>query len=286
IFDCLGVANGVALPGTACNDNDASTGDDMWNASCLCAGQFIDCAGVPGGGAFLDNCASCVGGNTGLMACAQDCAGVWGGTSVTGTPCNDGDPFTNNDAWDENCNCVGFLDLQPDCAGIPGGAAFLDDCGICAGGNTGIVPNADPDDDELLNCEDNCSSAFNPSQADFDTDGVGDACDNCGWIYNPDQSDLNHNGVGDLCDVLSSMAEYDTEFSFSFHPNPSLGLVMVQCTVPGVRSLRFHNTIGERVFEAPLRQRLDLEALPQGVYIVLALDAEGRPLAQTRLVRQ
>ncbi|HMC97101.1 MAG TPA: hypothetical protein VKG92_05595, partial [Flavobacteriales bacterium] len=162
----------------------------------------------------------------------------------------------------------------------------LDDCGVCAGGNTGVVPNADPDNDELLNCEDNCSAAFNPDQADFDGDGVGDACDNCGWLYNPDQSDANGNGVGDPCDMLTGIPEGTNDFGFLFHPNPSLGSVMVQCSVPGVRSLRFHNAVGERVFEAPLRQRLDLEALTPGVYIVLALDAEGRPLAQTRLVRQ
>ncbi|MDZ7849107.1 MAG: T9SS type A sorting domain-containing protein [Owenweeksia sp.] len=33
----------------------------------------------------------------------------------------------------------------PDCHGDPGGSAFIDDCGVCAGGNTGITPNADKD---------------------------------------------------------------------------------------------------------------------------------------------
>jgi len=33
----------------------------------------------------------------------------------------------------------------PDCNGVAGGTAALDDCGICAGGNTGKIPNANKD---------------------------------------------------------------------------------------------------------------------------------------------
>lgn len=33
----------------------------------------------------------------------------------------------------------------PDCNGVPGGAAAIDDCGVCAGGNTGKTPNANKD---------------------------------------------------------------------------------------------------------------------------------------------
>src|SRR5690606_18378365 len=38
----------------------------------------LDCAGVPGGSAYLDNCGTCVGGTTGEEACVQDCNGEWG----------------------------------------------------------------------------------------------------------------------------------------------------------------------------------------------------------------
>jgi len=56
-----------------------------------------DCSGIMGGTAYVDDCGSCVGGDTGLEACVQDCNGDWGGTAV------------------------------------------IDDCGICAGGNTGLT---------------------------------------------------------------------------------------------------------------------------------------------------
>ena len=55
-----------------------------------------DCNGIYGGSAFVDNCGSCVGGNTGINACVQDCNGIYGGS------------------------------------------AFVDNCGSCVGGNTGV----------------------------------------------------------------------------------------------------------------------------------------------------
>lgn len=36
-----------------------------------------------------------------------DCTGVLWGTSTVGTPCDDGDPATENDIWNGNCYCVG-----------------------------------------------------------------------------------------------------------------------------------------------------------------------------------
>ncbi|MEZ4756936.1 MAG: hypothetical protein R2817_08925 [Flavobacteriales bacterium] len=74
-FDCEGVANGSALPGTPCNDGNASTGNDTWNANCQCVGQVIDCLGVAGG------------------------------TALPGTSCNDGNANTIN-VWSANCTAL------------------------------------------------------------------------------------------------------------------------------------------------------------------------------------
>ena len=44
--------------------------------------EYIDCNGDCFGTASEDNCGTCVGGNTGINACVQDCADAWGGDSV------------------------------------------------------------------------------------------------------------------------------------------------------------------------------------------------------------
>lgn len=68
---------GNAEPGTACNDGDAGTVNDVVGDDCVCRGVPLDCNGVPNGPA------------------------------MPGTPCNDGDPFTQNDTWGNDCQCSG-----------------------------------------------------------------------------------------------------------------------------------------------------------------------------------
>lgn len=73
--------------------------------------EFVDCAGVAGGEAYIDDCGECVGGTTGLLpnqTCEQDCNGTWGGN------------------------------------------AFIDSCGDCVGGTTGKIPCATYKKDRAL----------------------------------------------------------------------------------------------------------------------------------------
>ncbi|MBK6342202.1 MAG: gliding motility-associated C-terminal domain-containing protein [Flavobacteriales bacterium] len=63
LIDCLGVPGGSALVGTACDDSNALTGNDIYDANCNCAGQLIDCLGVPGGTALVGT--ACDDGNAG-----------------------------------------------------------------------------------------------------------------------------------------------------------------------------------------------------------------------------
>ncbi|HMN05102.1 MAG TPA: T9SS type A sorting domain-containing protein, partial [Flavobacteriales bacterium] len=109
--------------GTATLDNCGTcVGGNTGAVACV-----QDCHGDWGGTATLDNCGTCVGGNTGAVACVQDCHGDWGGT-----------------AYVDNCStCVGgntgLTPCAADCHGDFGGTAYLDNCGTCVGGNTGAV---------------------------------------------------------------------------------------------------------------------------------------------------
>ena len=129
--DCAGVNNGPALPGTACSDGNANTGNDTWNANCTCAGQVIDCAGVPGGtttsGSPCDDGNANTDGDVYDANCqcaglALDCLGVPGGTTVQGTACDDGDAATGNDVYNASCQCAGQL---IDCLGVSGGTTTV-----------------------------------------------------------------------------------------------------------------------------------------------------------------
>ncbi|MBK6629470.1 MAG: thrombospondin type 3 repeat-containing protein [Flavobacteriales bacterium] len=232
------------------------TNNDGWDADCNCFGflVLVDCAGVPNGNAF------------------------------PGTPCDDGDVNTGNDTWDANCACNG---QEYDCAGVPGGTAYVDACGVCASGTTGIVADPDSDQDGLLDCMDGCPYAFDPDQSDFDQDGIGDACDNCSWIANPDQADTDGNGIGDVCDQANAIAEMSGTAQFTFAPNPAREEVHITAMPDGVRRVQLVALTGAVVLNIEATQRrIALDAVPVGVYQIMALDADGRPLAQGRLVRQ
>jgi PKD repeat protein len=119
---------------------------------------ITDCAGVPGGTAFFDECGICVGGTTGLDECPQDCYGEYGGTAYF-DPC--GNCVGGNTGLDE---CV------QDCHGVFGGEAMIDGCGQCAGGTTGVIP-----------CEPDCNGDFL---------GVA-SIDACGVCRQPEDPDFN-----------------------------------------------------------------------------------------------
>ena len=77
--------------------------------------------------------------------------------------------------------------------------------GICGCG----VPDTDIDNDEKLDCEDNCPGTYNPDQADTDGDKIGDVCDNCISIANPDQADTDSDRLGNACDNCPNIGNAD-----------------------------------------------------------------------------
>lgn len=67
--------------------------------------------GNPNGDWILRICSSgSTGGNlryANLVFAPLDCEGTPNGSATAGTPCNDGDPYTVNDQWNAECDCVG-----------------------------------------------------------------------------------------------------------------------------------------------------------------------------------
>ena len=146
--DCLGVSGGSALPGTSCNDGNANTINDLYNASCQCVGTpvIFDCLGVANGTALSGT--SCNDGNANTIndlynascQCAGtpvsfDCLGVANGTALPGTSCNDGNACTTGDIWNTNCQCLGTSNSPVATITASGSTSF------CTGGSVALYAN-------------------------------------------------------------------------------------------------------------------------------------------------
>ena len=83
--DCEGVPGGPAQPGTACDDNNDCTANDVYDANCNCAGTFAD----------SDSDGVC------------DADDLCPGGPEPGMGCNDGNASTINDTVDAGCQCMG-----------------------------------------------------------------------------------------------------------------------------------------------------------------------------------
>ena len=84
-YDCNGVLGGPAMPGTACNDNDVCTTNDVWTVACACAGTYQDTDGD-------------------LICDAQDDCPLLPG--MIGDACDAGPSFVLG-TIDAGCTCVG-----------------------------------------------------------------------------------------------------------------------------------------------------------------------------------
>ena len=108
-IDCLGVCGGTAVrdacgvcegtcDGTPTGDCDYECGcSDIPEGFCDCNGNRLDCAGVCGGEAYVDECGNCVGGTTDAVPCPDDCLGEAGG-DATYDICS----FCTPSDWDVN----------------------------------------------------------------------------------------------------------------------------------------------------------------------------------------
>jgi|GEM_PF-589834 len=203
VQDCAGVNNGTALPGTACNDNNASTGNDTWNANCACVGEALDCAGTPGGAAGPGTDCDDSDPSTGLdlygmdCVCAGtpfDCLGNLGGPATIGAACDDGDAGTGNDVYNASCQCAGQL---IDCLGVIGGTTTVGT--PCNDGNP-----LSGGDAYAANCE--CVGAFATDCAGVagGTAQPGTACDDNDPATGNDVYSLNCTCAGEAYDCAGN----------------------------------------------------------------------------------
>jgi len=103
IIGCVGGGAPCPDAGTACNDGNPNTENDVEDGNCGCAGTPIPC---PAAGTACDD------GNPNTENDVEDgncnCAGTpIASCPAAGTACDDGDANTENDVEDGNCGCAG-----------------------------------------------------------------------------------------------------------------------------------------------------------------------------------
>jgi hypothetical protein len=148
-FDYCGICGGTNVETGICSNTvhttqalcDADTAA-TWTPSF--SGSDIDCSGVCGGPAVLDDCQVCNGDNE-----SKDCAGVcYGAAKIDLCGICQGDnknnSFCSNAVHTTQALCdadtaatwtPSFSGSDIDCSGVCGGPAVLDDCQACNGNN-------------------------------------------------------------------------------------------------------------------------------------------------------
>ena len=131
--------------GTACDDGNACTTNDVYDASCNCAGTPLSDSDNDG---VCDANDICPGGNDsvdtdgdGTPDFCDTC-----NDNLVGTACNDGDDCTTNDVYDADCNCAG-VSADSDNDGI------CDAVDVCPGGDDLLDANGNGQPDA---CEVTC----------------------------------------------------------------------------------------------------------------------------------
>ena len=131
----------TAIAGQVCDDNNACTEGDVYDASCNCVGVIAD-ADSDGVCDADDICPTGDDGldadNDGIPDACDTCD-----ATLAGQVCDDNNACTEGDIYDADCNCVGVI--------------------------------ADADSDGVCDADDKCPTG--DDRMDADNDGIPDACD-------------------------------------------------------------------------------------------------------------
>ncbi len=226
------------LIGTACDDGDACTIGETYDANCGCSGGIIQDSDNDGvcdandlcpnfddnligtacddgdactTGETYDNNCGCSGGiiqdsdNDGVCDANDLCPNF--DDNLIGTACDDGDACTTGETYDSNCGCSGGIIQDSDNDGV------CDANDLCPNFDDNLIGTACDDGDACTTGETydaNCGCSGGIIQ-DSDNDGVCDA------------NDLCPNDANNLCTTTLACASTATNTSFEFIEAVTIG---------------------------------------------------------------
>ena len=180
------VDNGSCIfPGDACNDNNASTVNDLITADCVCAGSLLGCTNA-------DAC------NYNMDASVDD-----GSCILVGDPCDDTNEQTVNDIIAADCGCVGLLQGCMDVTACNYDMNAQVDNGTCTYPGSPCNDGDFTTDDDLLNVD--CVCVGEPN-------GLIPGCmatEACNFNPAASVDDQTCYFPGDACDDANSMTDFD-----------------------------------------------------------------------------
>ncbi|KNC55391.1 adenylate/guanylate cyclase [Thecamonas trahens ATCC 50062] len=173
----------VESPHETCDDGNKVSGDGC-GRDCLVEGGY-SCTGGPSvcsansvcGDGFVDASEACDTGSAPADGC-ESCTTVSAGyfCPLGGSPCYLRNCTKPAGSYPPPGEDVVAGEHHPDCMGVCGGFAFVDECGVCAGGTSGVLPNS---------AKDHCGVCFGKNidkdscNVCFGTDFGVDACGVC-----------------------------------------------------------------------------------------------------------
>ncbi len=209
----------------------------MLNAECNCVGTLVEC---PSG-------QQCVNGD------CEPCPS-------NGTSCDDGDPCTSGDTFDEACNCIGFTIACPLGQACSDGLC-LEECDL------GALQNDSCDDGNLFTVND---------KLDENCICIGEAIQNIQSDKGPNQSTISDRLQVDV--YPNPFKDYLT-VSYSSEENTNLTIQLIDILGQVVQTKSISINKGALTMTMD-----DVSQLPEGVYILKSIDANGRTVNSTKLV--
>jgi len=257
------------FPGELCDDGDPNTNGEFYNSNCECVAPIAGC--------------------TDAMACNfnADANTEDGSCYFSGDFCDDGDPNTTGEVWDENCECsstavAGCMNMDAcnydmNATVDNGTCAFpADACDDGDPNTTGEIYDANCDCSATAVAGCMASTACNYNVDATVEDGscffVGDACDDGDANTSNDVYNAN-------CECQGVVSVEEIESTFLVYPNPSEGVFTISnLDGTSIQLIEIFDITGKRVMSLnPFTSvvLVDMTMMSKGMYTVKAQGANS-----------